>query len=216
MFLLLAACGGPDDTDTPSGNDDVAVCAAENGPFSADVTHPYTPFVIGAHHVIEGEEGGEGFGHFETWVLDETAEVNGVTTRVVEHQAQEEGVVVEISRYYFAQAPDQTVCFFGEDIDEMEGTEVVGHEGSWHAGEEGAEAAIQLPGDPTVGDLWTMVYVPPDEVETAEITGMGESVETPAGTFTDTLTVLEEGPSLKYYARDIGQIYDDGMALVSY
>jgi len=45
--------------------------------------------------------------------------------------------------------------------------------------------------------------------------------ETPAGTLDDTMTVMEEdseevGVSIKRYARDIGEIYDDGITLVSY
>ena len=56
----------------------------------------------------------------------------------------------------------------------------------------------------------------PEGVETGEITEVGTSTETPAGTFADTLTVLEDGPSLKKYARGIGEIYDDGVELVSY
>ena len=37
-----------------------------------------------------------------------------------------------------------------------------------------------------------------------------------AGTFDDTLTILEPGPSIKKYARDIGMIYDDGIELISH
>ena len=32
----------------------------------------------------------------------------------------------------------------------------------------------------------------------------------------DTITVLEDGPSLKRYARDVGMVYDDDLLLVSY
>ena len=55
-----------------------------------------------------------------------------------------------------------------------------------------------------------------EEVESGEITHLGEPTTTPAGTFDDTLTILEDGESIKKYARDIGEIYDDGIELISY
>jgi hypothetical protein len=217
MIVLLAACGGPDPTDTtPTAPDELAACAPENGPFTAGSVHPYLPFVVGSVHVVEGLEGGTEYGKFELTVLDETEDVAGVTTQVIEQRSYEEGdVLVEIARAYFAQAPDGTVCSFGEELEEIEDGDVVGEEG-WLAREDGAEAGVYMPADPQVGQAFTMVFVPPDDIEGAEITALGDEVVTPAGTFTDTVTVLEDGPSLKHYARDIGQIYDDGMALSSY
>jgi hypothetical protein len=49
---------------------------------------------------------------------------------------------------------------------------------------------------------------------------MGDSVVTPRGTFVDTLFVVETSPlstanSYKYYAKDVGMIYDDTMVLMS-
>jgi hypothetical protein len=128
--------------------------------------------------------------------------------------ATEEEVLVGIERQYFAQAPDGTVCHFGEEEDVYEDGAVVETDG-WLAGEDGVLAGIFMPGTPEVGMVYEM-YHDAEEVETAEITVVGEPTETPAGTFDDTLTVLEDGPSIKKYARGIGEIYDDGIELISY
>jgi len=63
--------------------------------------------------------------------------------------------------------------------------------------------------------VFVMVHGP-DSVETGEITHVGVPTVTPAGTFPDTVVVLEDGPSIKKYARGVGEIYDDGLELISY
>ena len=55
----------------------------------------------------------------------------------------------------------------------------------------------------------------PTAEQHVEITAIGQTVQTPAGTFDDCLFILEEGPSLKKYASGIGMIYDDGVELIS-
>jgi hypothetical protein len=37
----------------------------------------------------------------------------------------ENGLLVEVSRDFFAQAPGGTVCYFGEDVDDYEDGEIV-------------------------------------------------------------------------------------------
>jgi hypothetical protein len=194
--------GGDTDGDTDTLSLDIAICAAENGPFTPDIDNPYLPFVAGTVHKLEGLEGGTDYACFRVVVPGDTFDVGGVTTRVVEKIGCEDGGVEEPERSYFAQAPDGTVCIFGEG-------------GEWEAGQDGFVPAIFMPADPEVG----MVFQPicgPDEVETSEITEVGVPFDTPAGLLPDTVTVLEEGPSLKRYARDIGEVYDDGITLVSY
>jgi hypothetical protein len=180
-----------------------AACQPENGPFTSEIVHPYLPFTPGSEHRIEGLEGGTEPGCSRIVVPGDTAEVGGVTARVVEKRGCEDGGVDEPEIEYFAQAPDGTVCIFGED-------------GAWEAGQNGYEAGLFMPGAPEVGMVFESIHGPDGEIETGEITEVGVPFDTPAGTFDDTLTVLEDGPSIKRYARDIGEIYDDGLILVSY
>ena len=181
----------------------IAVCQAENGPFTADVDHPYLPFVIGSVHVLEGLEGGTVMYSLEIEVLDQTAEVGGVTARIVEERSSD-----GTQHSFYAQAPDGTVCAFGEDED-------ADGEPEWEAGVNSHLAGIIMPATPKVGMIFETFHGPV-LIERGEITHVGVPTETPAGTFKDTLTVLEDGPSIKKCARDIGVIYDDGIELISY
>jgi hypothetical protein len=78
------------------------------------------------------------------------------------------------------------------------------------------DPGIMMPANPYVGQTYTMEYAPGITIETAEIMSMGETYVTPAGTFNNVLTVLENGVSIKKYAPGVGMIYDDGIVLVSY
>jgi hypothetical protein len=198
---LAAASCTSDDPGTDAGIDE-SVCDAANGPFSADITNPYLPFVVGSIHELEGLESGTDYSHFQIAVLDETAEMGGVTTRVVEKREVDEDGLGDPELEYFAQAPDETVCIFGEGED-------------WEAGQDGYRPGLFMPGAPEVGMIFDSVRGP-DFVETGEITYLGVPFETPAGTFEDTMTVLEDGPCIKRYARGIGEIFDDGIELISY
>ena len=75
-------------------------------------------------------------------VLEETEVVAGVTTRVVEEPEWVGGELVEVSRNYVVQAPDGSVCYFGEAVDDYKGGELSGHGGAWRAGETGALPGI--------------------------------------------------------------------------
>ena len=68
-------------------------------------------------------------------VLDETKEVNGVTTRVVEEREWKNGNLTEVSRNFFAICEStEDVFYFGEEVDMYRGGEVVSHSGAWLAG----------------------------------------------------------------------------------
>ena len=90
-------------------------------------------------------------------VLEETKRVDGVETRVVEERETEHGELVEISRNYFAI--DRTtgdVYYFGEDVDDYKDGKMVGHDGAWLSGVNGANFGLIMPGKPARGDksIW--------------------------------------------------------------
>ncbi len=220
LCLLLAwgggACGpepGDDDTgggdddaadddDTGGGEIDIAICAADHGPFTVTIDHTYLPFTVGAVHVLEGLEGGVDPIRLQITVLDETVEVDGVATRVVLEEEWEDEEYAGAERHYVTQAPDGTVCYYGT-------------EDQWMAGEDGAEAGILMPGAPAVGQVFEMIHTA-THTEVVEIASMGTPVETPAGTFDDTVIIVEPGPSIKSYAAGIGLVDDDGIGLTSH
>ena len=193
---------------------DIAICAPDAGPFSATIDHPFYPLAVGTQWVLEGEDDEGAVLRVEITSLDETEDVSGVTTRVVEERETEDGELVEVSRNFFVVAPDGTLCYYGEDVDDYEDGVIVGHEGAWRAGVDGALPGILIPGDPQVGQSFMQeVAIGVAEDEAVQVAA-GETVEVPFGTFTDTIryeesSPLDSGTSLKIYARGVGLLVDN-------
>src|ERR671913_567108 len=89
----------------------------ENCDFASTGKNSYFILEPGFQAVLEGEEDGEKL-QLTMTVLDETKEVDGVETRVLEERETEGGNLVEISRNYFAICgPSNNAIYFGEDVD---------------------------------------------------------------------------------------------------
>jgi hypothetical protein len=218
VLLTLASCGNGTEPDEFTETLDIAVCNPSAGPFTPQVDNPYFPLAVGSRLVLEGDEDGAAL-RVEITVLDETETVAEVTTRVVEERETEDGELVEVSRNFFAQAPDGTVCYFGEDVEIFEDGEVVGNEGEWRAGVGGAVPGILMPAAPEAGMGFRQEVAPGVAEDRAVITAVGEPVTVPAGTFTETVRFLESSPlepgatSVKVFARDVGLVVDDAAVL---
>lgn len=214
----LLACNGS--SHSFEENLDITICDPSAGPFSATITNRYLQFVAGTQSTFQGNDGGDALELIVT-VLDETEVVAGVTTRVVEERESANGELVEISRNFFVQAPDGTVCYFGEDVAIYENGVVVDSAGQWRAGLNSAIPGIFMPADPAVGQAFRQEVAPGVAEDRVEIVGAGETVVVPFGTFSNTIrfretTPLEPGArSTKVYERDLGQIVDDVVRLVS-
>ncbi|MDP8221752.1 MAG: hypothetical protein P9L99_00210 [Candidatus Lernaella stagnicola] len=234
LFLVLAlatslwaiGCDDNDEDDDEAGECpdptlDISVCDPVNGAFSTTIDNPWLPLVVGDRFVLEGEDDGETI-RVEIDVLDEVETVAGVETRVVRETEYEDGDLIEVSWNWFAQAADGTVCYFGEDVDIYEDDEVVSHDGAWRAGDNGAQAGILMPGDPQVGDAYYQEYWVGEAEDMGSITGFGGEISTPAGDFTDTMSVTDFNPledcesDDKVYVRGIGLVDDAGVKLISY
>ncbi len=156
-------------------------------------------------------------------VLDETEVVDGVLTRVVEEREFEDGELSEVSRNYFALCTQTgDVYYFGEDVDDYEGGQVVGHEGAWRAGIDEARAGILMPGSPLLGSRYYQEIAPGVALDRAEHLAFLDDFEVEAGEFHDVLFVLEtsgldrKDESLKHYAPGVGLIKDDDVELIEY
>jgi hypothetical protein len=186
---------------------DIAVCDPAHGPFSLTINNPFLPLSVGMLHVLEDSSD-----KVQISVLNQTERVAGITTRVVEEREWKNGTLVEVARNFFAQAPDGTVCYYGEDVDEYQGGQIVGHAGAWRA-EGQNHPGIIMPAHPSVGQTYQQEKAPGVANDRAQHMAIGESYTTPAGTFHDVLLVNENPSSSKRYARGIGLIFDDGTKL---
>ena len=134
--------------------------------FDADFTslthpNPYVPLGIGNHWEYASED--------ETVtidVLDETKLIEGVTCIVVSDRVEVDGEIVEDTDDWFGQRKDGTVDYCGELSQEFESfqgddpqkLELVGIEGSWKAGRDGAKSGTLFPGTPMVGQVYRQEF----------------------------------------------------------
>jgi hypothetical protein len=190
--------------------------------FSSVGDNPFFSLEPGFQLVLEGEEDGEEVRLVIT-VLDETKTIDGVKTRVVRERETADGELVEVSKNYFAICNrDNSVVYFGEDVNIYESGVVVSHEGSWRAGVNGAKPGIIMPGIQLLGARYMQEIAPGVALDRAETVSISEVVETPAGTFENCLKTKETTPlepgavEFKFYAPDIGLIQDGELKLVDF
>ena len=212
---------------------DLSLCAPGENTFSPTIDNSFFPLAVGQQWVYQGQEQGETIG-LQITVLNKQEKLysgrDTVTTRVVEEaewlDANGDGQIggdedlIEISRNFFAQTQDGTVCYFGEEVDIYEDGVVVSHEGAWRADEPGNAPGIFMPADPEVGMTYQQEVAPGVAEDRATIVRRG-SYTVPVGTFADTITVRDFNPldgsrSTKVYALDVGLIADDVLELVSF
>ncbi len=156
-------------------------------------------------------------------VLDETRSIDGVTARVVEEREWKNDALIEVSRNFFAICQETNdVFYFGEEVDDYRGGEIVGHGGAWLAGSDGAEAGLIMSGDPQIGMKYYQEIAPNAALDRAEVVSLVETLETPAGLFTNCLRT-HEGTALnlnesefKTYASGVGLIQEQSLLLTEY
>jgi hypothetical protein len=146
-----------------------------------------------------------------------------IMTRVLEEREFVDGALDEVSLNYFAIC-DQTnsVYYFGEDVDDYEDGQIVGHGGAWKAGQNGATPGIAMPGDFLLGARYAQEAAPGVAEDRSENVKAGLEVDVPAGHFTGVVMVRESSPlekgskETKLYAPGVGVIVDETLELTDY
>jgi hypothetical protein len=194
----------------------------ENCDFASTGKNSYFILEPGYQVILEGEEDGEML-QLVMSVLNETKMVDGIETRVVEEKETEDGNLVEVSRNYFAMCrPINNAIYFGEDVDMYEDGKIVSHEGGWLAGENDSKAGVIMPGKVEIGLKYYQEITPGVAEDRAEIVSVNETLETPAGVFSQVLKTEETNPlkpgekEFKFYAPGIGLIQDEAIKLVKH
>jgi hypothetical protein len=185
-----------------------------------DITNRYLPFSVGQQSILEGDSGGRHYVVHIT-VLPATEVVAGVETLVFEEREWVDDELVEVSRNFVAQAEDGSVCYFGEEVDDYKGGELVGHGGAWLAGENGVLPGILMPADPQLDTYHQQERAPGVAEDGAFVVSLGETFEAPAGRYEDTLVTEDINPlgrtsDFKRYAPGVGLIVDEVMVITSH
>jgi hypothetical protein len=208
--------------DTDGENEYTESFRAEDCTFSSTGRNPF--FILEPNYqlVLAGGDASEAAEVIIT-VLNETRQVNGTETRVIEERESIDGELVEISRNFFAICEEtNSVFYFGEEVDDYENGNLISHEGAWLAGEDANRAGVIMPGTILLGARYYQEIAPNVAVDRAEIIDMGEVIQTPYGDFSDTLITRETNPlepdvaELKYYAAGIGLIQEEDLMLQRY
>jgi hypothetical protein len=227
VALVASACGAPESdfgTDL-SWEQEFGISNCELAPTGRNQYFILEP---GFQLVLEG-----GSEKVAVTVLDETKTITGVvdeatapttvTTRVVEEREWKDDELIEVSRNFFAICPtSKDVFYFGEEVDDYQDGEITGHSGAWLAGENGAKAGLIMSGSPRVGMKYYQEVAPDVALDRAEIVSLDETLDTPAGAFSNSLKT-QEGTALnpdekefKTYAPGIGLSQEENLFLVDH
>ncbi|HKA93203.1 MAG TPA: hypothetical protein VKE97_05320 [Acidimicrobiia bacterium] len=183
--------------------------------FNSEITNPYFPLTPGTAFVYEGTSEGQAELN-RVKVTSETRHILGVDCLIVHDVVEHTGVVVEDTFDWYAQDKDGNVWYFGEDTRELDARgRVKTTEGSWEAGQHGAEPGIVMPAHPTVGNSYRQEYRKGVAEDRGRIIQVGETRTTPTGTYDNVVVVAERTrlePKIlehKEYAPGIGLITEN-------
>jgi hypothetical protein len=219
---ILEAGNDTEQAESEGENEYTSSFRAEDCTFTPTGRNPF--FILEPNYqlVLSGGDAGDVTQVMIT-VLNETRDVNGTETRVVEERETLGSELAEISRNFFAICEEtNSVFYFGEEVDDYENGILIAHEGAWLAGEGANKAGVIMPGTILLGARYYQEIAPDIALDRAEIIDMGEVIQTPSGDFTDTLITQETNPlepdvaELKYYAAGIGLIQEEDLKLERY
>ncbi|MEP7011803.1 MAG: hypothetical protein ABJC13_15885 [Acidobacteriota bacterium] len=190
--------------------------------------NPYFSLKPGDRSTLSGEEDGTAV-EVKITVLDRFKVITLVTpggatrrvrARVIEERETDDGDLIEVSRNWFARCVETNdVFYFGEDVDIIEGGQVVRHDGSWEAGKNGAQPGIVIPARFLLGSRYYQEQALPVAADRSEHVGMSLDVAAAGTTFHKCVAVTETSPltpgeeESKVYCPGVGLVKDDTITL---
>jgi hypothetical protein len=175
------------------------------------IDNKYFPLKTGTIMIYNGtDEDGKSTSDIFT-VTNDTKEIQGITTRVVNDSAFVEGDLVEPTADWYAQDDSGNVWYMGEFTTDLTNKKNP-HEGSWEAGVKGARAGIIMLAEPKVGDTYEQEFAKGEAEDKGTVLSLNENVSVPYGTFSNVLKTKDFSklePDIvenKYYAQNLGEI----------
>src|SRR4051812_30282679 len=194
----------------PQGGDPVELDPAE---FTTDITNTYWPMKPGQTWRYRESDADGNVYRGETTVQGGTAMVDGIGARaVLDVLTTEDGSLVEKTTDWYAQDSDGNLWYLGEQTAEYKNGQVSSTEGSWRAGEHGAQAGVILPAAPRPGLAYRQEYRAGEAEEQAVVLSTAEQVQSPTGIYKKALLTRETTPlepdlvELKWYAPGVGLV----------
>jgi hypothetical protein len=143
-------------------------------------------------------------------VTNDTKEILGITTRVVQDDGYVKGKHEETTNDWFAQDDNGNVWYMGEFTTDL--SNKGSHEGSWEAGVKGAKAGIVMEAEPKVGDTYNQEFAKGVAEDKGTVLSLNETVSVPYGSFSNVLKTKDFSPlepdvvENKYYVQNIGEV----------
>jgi hypothetical protein len=205
---LLSACA------SNSYRDKIQVSDRFEHAFQADAsdltstgTNPFLDLRPGVILVLDGPQ------RLTITVLDETQEIDGVETRVVEERMTRDGWTSDVERICLAiSGSTHDVYCFGRDVT-YNGNTIVSHLGTWRAGDGDARPGLFMPATPVVGRRFQQEIAPGVTMRRCEVLATDAVVDTPGGKFSGCLRLEVTRPE---QPEDVfTRIYAPGVGLVA-
>jgi hypothetical protein len=179
--------------------------------FVAEINNSYFPLTPGTTFIYETPDGVE---HDEFFAAHNTRDILGVTCVEVRDTVKVNGELTEDTLDWFAQDKQGNVWYFGENAKQLEDGLIVGLEGSWTAGVDGAKPGIIMEAQPHIGDLYRQEFALAVAEDIGEVLSLTSPVTVPAGSFPhcletkDTSTLEPDVEEHKFYALGVGNVLE--------
>jgi hypothetical protein len=156
------------------------------------VTNPLHPSSRVRSALLLGKEEGKTLRVEVTLLGTKTIVCGGQPVETLESQyvAFLDGKIHEVALDWYAQDDDGAVWYFGEDVFNFEDGVVADSEGTWMAGRDGPAAMI-MPADPQVGDVYRPENIPGLVFEEVTVEATDRTVAGPRGPVDGAIVVGE-------------------------
>jgi hypothetical protein len=215
--ILSGACGGttkapPPSPPRPATSSSGSAIRPED--FVAKVDNPWFPLAPGTKLTYKGiKDGKPTIDKVE--VTHQTRTIDGVSCVTVSDLLYERGKLEERTTDWYTQDRQGNVWYFGEATAELDAKgHVTSTEGSWQAGQGGAQPGIFMPADPTVGQSFRQEYLKGHAEDHFQVLQLGAPIQVPAVSTHAALLTKEWTPlepdviDHKYFVRGIGTVLE--------
>jgi hypothetical protein len=181
-----------------------------------NITNPLFPVSKQRSVLLLGRVDGEPF-RTEVTLLPETRIIEWqgrqVETLVSQYVAHLSGRVHEVAYDFYAQDDNGAVWYFGEDVFNFKDGAIANTHGTWIAGKDGPAAMI-MPGDPKVGDVYRPENIPGFVFEEVTVKAVGRTLAGPLGPVAGGLVIeelhMDGGTEDKTFAPGYGEFLTAG------
>ena len=144
-------------------------------------------------------------------VTNDSRDVQGIPTRVVNDTVFVKGKLEETTNDWFAQDDKGNVRYMGEDTTDLTSKKNP-HEGSWESGVKGAKAGLIMLAEPKAGITYDQEFAKGVAEDKATVVSSNNNVTVPQNSYSNVIKTKEFSPlepdvvEQKYYAQNVGDI----------